>query len=248
MDDILSIINYPRFKDIIADQIRTAVENAEEGFDDHEADEDVISGDLGGQLRSRVRGRLGDIIWETRSHKLPGRGKGAPEKIFGADGVFEIKIYDVETDKLIISKGLPYQAKKNGSSQGLLDQVENLQKLSCSSVVIDYGPEGFEGIKEKDVLTAKGNLKNVSKENKKSLGDILAGDFLDCTVGRKGITYNKDARRIVDMSDRQNPKFLPLTANHLIQIVVGIDAYYLLQRERFRGVFRSRFKSFDPFE
>lgn len=245
MIDFLSAID-PTIKNVISDQIKIAVKNAESGFRDHEADEDVISGDLGGQLRTAVKGRIGNTSWETRSFKLGGRGENAPEKIFGADGVFEIKVYDDVTGELIATKGLPYQAKKNSSSQGLLKQVEKMCSMDCSSIVIDYGPEGFTGIKEKDIIEAAGKIKGVQDAKKKSLADMLSSDFLNCNIGKQKISYNRDVKRIVSLSDENEPIVIPMTTNFLTQIILvkNIDYdfedirqkvfyYSLLRRDKF---------------
>lgn len=106
----------------LRNQYRNGVRMAQRGFSSAVADEDSLTGALGQEFA-----RLDDIsvLIGRRQYtvsvnwtKLRGRGPGAPEKPYGADGIFQIEVWD-PLGKSVQRKGLPFQAKTNWKAQGL---------------------------------------------------------------------------------------------------------------------------------
>lgn len=110
--------------DSLHDRYRAGVDAAEAMFEESEADEDALTGALG-QAISMPHAQTfitGQGVYSVRVsyRKIRGRGKGAPEKALGADGIFQSIISDV-TGKQLFRKGLPFQSKKRwrGKLKGL---------------------------------------------------------------------------------------------------------------------------------
>lgn len=103
---------------VLADHYRVSIAAAVRGYADSAADEDAVTGALGQALRGEGTIRLdGKVVrWTTRYRKLRGRGRGAPEKMLGADGIFEVELEDDEGVRS--RKSLPFQAKNNSPSYG----------------------------------------------------------------------------------------------------------------------------------
>lgn len=85
---------------------------AERKFHMHAADEDSLTGGLGESLATN--GTFSITVGEkkykfvTEYYKVRGRGKGAPESIFGTDGIIQIRITNSQGINCF-NKGLPFQ-------------------------------------------------------------------------------------------------------------------------------------------
>jgi hypothetical protein len=96
------------------------VKKAEVLYEFHAADEDAVTGALGQSLAEPqpLFFQIGETAywWNTTYYKVRGRGEGAPEKAIGADGIFQLEVFD-ENNNVLIRKGLLFQSK--------IDDLEN---------------------------------------------------------------------------------------------------------------------------
>ena len=81
----------------IQNHLRNRIAHAEQGWEAGEEEEDTLTGDLGGSLRTGgwIRSIQDDIPWHWRVtyKKFRGRGVNALESETGADGIFQIEVY-----------------------------------------------------------------------------------------------------------------------------------------------------------
>ncbi len=181
--------------DHLREQFREAATKAVLDFPDQQEDEDSITGALGSVIRNNVRGRFHwkgtTYVWQSRSHKLRGRGKNAPEKHSGADGFIEIVVKDENV--IITRKLMPFQAKKmwSGTNSALNRQAAALARLfPGGGVVIDYTPEKYSCMSCEAVVAANGDRAALQASQIRDVGDVLADDFLPCKVGILGASYD----------------------------------------------------------
>lgn len=192
MRDILP----PSLVDLLRDRYLAGVADAEAAFDQHRGDEDSLTGALGQALAMRepivFTGPDGAYSVRVSYRKLRGRGPGAPEKRLGADGIFQIEVANGNGD-VVRSKGLPFQAKTNwrGKDSALLGQADIMEQVSPGGLVIDYSPAGYKACPAKAVVAAGGRRSNVDRYGvMRSLGQVLSRDFLECTIGTKGLYFD----------------------------------------------------------
>src|ERR1700689_1754658 len=92
----------------------TGVKAAEIGYEYNAADEDAVTGALGQALvthGNRIVEVDGEVFgWRATHFKVGGRGKNAPERRLGADGIFQLEVRN-RFGRLIRRKGLLFQAK-----------------------------------------------------------------------------------------------------------------------------------------
>ena len=203
----------------LRDRLYAGVTNAEIRFPYNAADEDALTGALGHSLTEPVRVFLqtadGVFQWQMISHKLRGRGRGAPEKRIGADGIFQLEVRD-ETGAILVRKGLLFQSKVDwsGSDLRLLDQTVNLVQHSSSSIVIDYTAQGYRAIAAIDVITAEGDRRLVPKNKDKRLSEILGDEFAGCTRGDRGLHWDESNEQLLIHGDERSG----LVPSHLISM------------------------------
>jgi len=181
MSTITELLKHQAVRKALAEHYRKGVTAAVNRYEDNAADEDSVTGALGQALSGDGDINLGKVAlrWKTSYRKLRGRGRGAPEKKFGADGIFEIEFED---ERGIRSrKSLPFQAKNNISSYGraeLRDQARKLGDFPGGGIVVNYRPEGYSVI-DADVVASG----SATRSNERPLSEVLSGDFLECTCG-----------------------------------------------------------------
>lgn len=190
----------------IAAQYRQAGTAAVRNYETQKADEDSLTGALGGSLAMVEGEAVVDGInytWRTRSWKVRGRGKGAPESINGADAFLEFEVIDAD-GKPLRTKVLPLQAKKvwGRKDPKLVEQVRKMQSLCGASLVVDFRPEAYFAIEGGVVLAAEGRRKSVPPDRIKPLGELLADDFLTCKIGAIGLRYDDAAQLLRDANGR----------------------------------------------
>ncbi len=203
MRDILP----PSLIEILRDRYLAGVANAEAAYDQHEADEDSLTGALGQALAMRepiiFSGSDGTYAVRVSYRKLRGRGPGAPEKTLGSDGIFQIEVAS-ESGQVIRSKGLPFQAKTNwrGKNSALYEQANAMEQASPGGLVIDYTPNGYKACTAKAVVAAGGRRSNVERYGAmRSLGQVLSRDFLDCTIGTRGLYFDPEREMYARLGD-----------------------------------------------
>lgn len=204
----------PAFAEIW-DQYQSVNPLLPEDFEDLQGDEDSITGAIATNMRKALHGDVGGVWWETRVKKLRGRGPRPPEHEFGADLIIELEVKDAD-DNLVGRKALLAQAKKGwrGADRRLLKQTQDMEDFAPgSSIVIDYGPGGCVAAVGTQVIQAGGNRRRLPPGSLRPIGDRLAGDFLECTTGRRDMYYDATRERLVLAGARGvvAPRFLPDT-------------------------------------
>ena len=194
-----------------------AVTAAEVGYEYNSADEDSVTGALGQALLAVGTQRIfmADAIWGWRTYHY--RVGAHSEKRIGADGIFQLDVFDRE-ERLLRRKGLLFQAKKNwrGADKRLLEQAQHLAHYSSSAIVIDYRGSGFKAIPVANVLKAEGNRRAVYLGGESRLAHILGDDFVRCRQGDIGMGWNPETETL-EIDGREIP---PPTLEHIIGTTV----------------------------
>jgi len=181
----------------IRDRYLAGTADAEAQYQNAAGDEDALTGSLGALISTPGRVRFAvdstsEFVVEINYRKIRGRGRGAPEKRFGADGIFQLDISSPGIGS-VFRKGLPFQSKKNwkGRDSKLVKQARLMQETVGGGIVIDYTPQGFKACRSDLVIEARGNRRTVDGGgNLRPLGQVLAHDFIDCLVGVRGLYYD----------------------------------------------------------
>lgn len=209
--------------DRIRDQYAMGIAKSEARYHMHSADEDAITGALGqsiaenGEFYTTHGGNAYEVA--ITYEKVRGRGPGAPEKIFGTDGIFQLEVKDAEGN-VLFTKGLPFQSKVewNGKSTALNRQAQKMEDTLGGGVVIDFSPDGYKACTTRDAIRASGNRRLLDETNKvTSLQDTICNDFMDCNVGRRGLHFDRDSETFL---------YNMLTTNqnmHVISTTVTIE-------------------------
>lgn len=206
------------FRDILASQYRSAIARAEQGYRHHVADEDAVTGGLGEAMRASGSVRLSDgstVTWKTAYSKLRGRGRNAPEKRLGADGVFEIELQDA--DGTMSRKSVAFQAKKNGRrnpDKRLRTQADQLSRLPGGGLVVVYTLEGYFAGDAQAYASEQGLI------SQRSLADTLASDFLACTRGSTRYYYDAAREVMVVSTPRGDLEIRKIPIRHRIRTSV----------------------------
>jgi hypothetical protein len=185
------------------------------------ADEDAITGDFCGRLSTDEwqRVAVGDERWEWRVEyqKVRGRGPGAPEKQYGADGIFLVDVFDTRTGR-ISSKGLVFQAKKGTAGRAVLEgQVRNMEeRFPGSSAVFVYDEHGFKAQSGRTVLEQ--NRAGVDEVDGEDIGTFLSERFIPCYTGLRGLYYSEENEIVYVFGERGDIDLLPLAARHRIDL------------------------------
>jgi hypothetical protein len=186
-------------KDFIRDRLIVGVADAEALFEYSRADEDALTGALGQSIsrKETIRVQTDGQAYEVRTYykKIRGREPGAPEKTTGADGIFQIEVIG-PNQKPVWTKGLPFQAKKQwtGTDSRLVSQARDMTGKAGQGLVIDYSSEGYKACSASAVIDHGGRAQALSESGSfRPLGQVLGNDFLDCTIGVEGLTYDPQA-------------------------------------------------------
>lgn len=194
MTAITDLLNNDVVRRVLAKHYRAGIAEAVEAYEESAADEDAVTGALGQALHGQGAIVLDDKIvgWKTRYRKLRGRGKNAPEKRFGADGIFEVEL---EQDGILSRKSLPFQAKNDAAGYGsadLMDQASKLAKFPGGGIVVNYRPDGYSAVDAKSVAN-----RDASRHTERSLGDMLSDEFLACKCGSTAYFFEPALKGIV---------------------------------------------------
>lgn len=181
----------------IRERYYAAVTAAELGFQYNAGDEDALTGALGQALLTPptiVSDDVGNsFVFAIYHFKIRGRGRGAPEKKLGADGVFQIEVSDTN-GKLLRRKGLLFQSKKRWESKGkdtlLSDQASRLAGTPGRGIVVDFDDKGYSTCPCEAAAKAEGNHHRMDKSDFSRLAATLGNDFLECNIGVEGLFYD----------------------------------------------------------
>jgi hypothetical protein len=179
---------------LIRDRYLAGVSDAQAKYPFSAGDEDSLTGALGNSISMPSQMIFGDgqrqYEYQIFYHKIRGRGPRAPEKLLGADGIFQI---DVNDERGRRRKGLPFQAKKGWRSadSNLLGQSRQMIETAGDGIVIDYRQDQYGACRAEDVVQHQANRRSIDRARKvRPLGQMLADDFLDCTIGRPGLFFD----------------------------------------------------------
>jgi len=215
-------------KQEIAAHIQRAICHAEAGWDAAHDEEDTLTGELGGALRTDGFVKCeSDSSWSYKLSykKLRGRGPHAPEKVTGADGLFQIEVQHPGASSE--TKGFLFQAKKReASSRGdLVSQVDDLEKLAPGgSAVIEYSQEGFRAQTGREFQTERKQKPSRIPHPSCALAVFLGEHFLSCKIGIRGLYFDAvRGQMVVPQSDGRNLLFMVSVAHRLSLNVVQND-------------------------
>lgn len=188
----------PQLLRILRDRYLGGVADAEAKFTMSKSDEDALTGALGQSISMAqpLGFRVDNHYFEVKIsyEKIRGRGPEAPEKKFGTDGIFQIEIFDA-SGRIARQKALPFQAKTGWlrKNTALSKQAALLVSKLKSGIVVDYSENGYVACSADYVAKVDGRRKDVETAGLlRPLGQILAHDFLDCTMGEVGLFYDSD--------------------------------------------------------
>ncbi len=187
--------------DILRDRYLAGVADAEALFDAGVADEDSLTGALGQAIAKPIPYEFFDggdaysvkIMWK----KIRGRGPNAPERLYGADGLFQILVSDAN-GSVIRSKGLPFQSKTNwhGRSAEVARQSRDIESSLGGGIVLNFKETGYEACTTAAAVESSGNRRQLERAQlMKPLGQMLGNDFLNCTIGQIGLYFDPEDER-----------------------------------------------------
>ncbi|MGO8787249.1 MAG: hypothetical protein ACLQVL_07680 [Terriglobia bacterium] len=210
--------------DSIQQHLRSAGESAVSGWERNSEEEDSLTGDLGRLLctGSRVLVSVNGQTWEWRVSykKFRGRGDGAFESKYGADGIIQI---EVTLRGQTFFKGLLFQAKKGQTPRGseLREQVVKIEQIAPGgSGVVLFRPTGYLGIKGTEYLHSDEGVVGPVVNKMQSLASFLE-DFLACKNGLRGMYFEAVRERLVLPTLDGEIKAIPLKVQHRIKIEVA---------------------------
>jgi len=183
---------------LIGDHIKAGVSDAESKFALNEEDEDSITGALGQAISTAhpivLTTAQGKFTYEITSRKLRGRGPDAPEKRLGADAIFQIEVF--RQGQRVFRKGLPFQAKNGGGFQNseVIKQAGDLHRTTGTGIIVRFSKDGYTAINASEIVFSdQANAVATPQIIPTKLGSVLGNDFLNCRVGKIGLTYDSEA-------------------------------------------------------
>jgi hypothetical protein len=179
----------------IRDRYLAGVADAEAKFRFSRGSEDSLTGALGSAISMAapvVVGTGSDAYqYQVYYQRVRGQGPHAPERSYGADGIFQIDVRNRE-GKVTRRKGLPFQAKVGRSSpKRLLSQAQSMIHTAGQGLIVKYSSTGYKAISADVVVEHRGRMRSI-RPAERSLGQVLGNEFLDCTAGVQGLYYNPD--------------------------------------------------------
>ncbi len=190
---MIDVIPGPVFH-AVQEHLLRAANRGEEGWEGGSEEEDTLTGDLCGQLRTgwkrpvTVNGER--WRWRVQYKKFRGRGRGALEKPIGADGIVQVEVHRPPI-RVTVYKGVLFQAKKGriGHGKGLIEQVRRMENIAPrSSTIFEYRPDGYRAVAGVRYLASVES--GLAPNQLESLGPFLAETFLPCKIGIRGVYYD----------------------------------------------------------
>lgn len=178
-------------KDHFKDEIRSAVQS----YRFNEADEDSLTGALGQALSTPERViTVADKVrysFSVESHKILGKGPGTPEKRTGADGIFQVRLW--EGEQLLFHKGLPFQSKKKilYRQSAVMKQAQQMYKTSKSGLVLRFDSKGYDAADVRRMLDTNEDEDLQTTKGFVQLHEALGEWFLKCHIGRMGLSFDR---------------------------------------------------------
>lgn len=197
---MLDIIPTMVFGEVQA-HLRERSREAQSGWESASDEEDALTGDFCGSLRTEWReARAADERWrwKVQYKKFRGRGEGALGKHIGADGVVQIAVHT--PGGVVVSKGVLFQAKKvRGSSRSdLREQVEKMEGLAPGgSAVFEFGPDGYHAASGSAIISEMNARPARIPHPRNPIGEYLADQFLPCASGLRGMYYDAVRQNLI---------------------------------------------------
>ncbi len=229
------ILPEPLF-DAVQRHLRERAIAAHAGWDSASEDEDALTGDFCGALRSswtEVRTDTGAWRWRVWYKKFRGRGAKAFEKDAGADGIVQVEVHGSNGE--IATKGVLFQAKKDrGSSRSdLLGQVRKMEALAPNgSAVFEFGPDAYRAAASSIVLAELEARPHRIPHPQDDIGEYLAGQFLPCKSGLRGMYYDA-VRKILVVPSNGAVRVIPLSLRHRVRFDLVHESQFVGAEERF---------------
>ncbi len=218
------VIPEPIFE-AIQKHLRTVGDIAHTAWPAANAEEDTLTGDFCGRLRTepqRIRINGGEQWeWSIRYKKFRGRGKDAFESTRGADGIIAIEA-SANGEKFY--KGLLFQAKKGKLrvDAETTEQVRKMENLAHGgSALFEYREDGYSAVPGNVFLESGPDRRILIQENEHPLGSFLGDEFLPCSRGLRGMYY--DAVRellLVPIIGTNDVHAMPVELHHRLRIDV----------------------------
>ena len=194
----------------IARYIERACKKGENGFQNAYEDEDTITGDFLGSLRSDWKSfsnNRGRWRWKIEYKKFRGRGKNAFESSTGSDGIIQITALNRNRNE-VVRKGLLFQAKKNDYfDPKLYDQCSNMEKIARNgSAIFIYKQNKYEFLTSSDFLEGEYDM------------DLLCfslKEFLRCKHGLINLYWDFESNVLHLVDGRE---ISPTDINHILEI------------------------------
>lgn len=210
----------------IQEHLRERTAHAELGWEAGADEEDTLTGDFCGSLRTRgwIESTEDRVHWQWRVtyKKFRGRGHGASEKETGADGVFQVEVRPGDTS-VIVPKGVLFQAKKyRGSGRSdLIDQVEEMERTAPGgSAVFEFGPNGYRGASGRDILETRELSPTKIPHPEERLGSYLADRFMPCEAGLRGMYYDAVRGNLIVPLEQGGVKLVNVSLGHRVAVQV----------------------------
>ena len=184
----------------ISEHVDKAVRHAESGYSSAQEEEDTITGELGGALRTKGVQLVnvtdpevsGTWRWSISYSKFRSKAEGATESIVGADGILEIQVGSPQRDQ---QKSALFQAKNTQKRDPkLVEQCARMSVWREASFVLNYTANGYNVYSLDDILLYRGSIADVP--NSTRLAPWIIDTFIACQVGHPDLYYDKDERRL----------------------------------------------------
>jgi hypothetical protein len=198
---------------LLRDRYLAGVADATVHYGQHRADEDAVTGALGQAIAMTpiaYTGPEGSFQVEVRYDKIRGRGPNAPEKVFGTDGIFQIRVSNLD-GSVARQKALPFQAKKEwtGTDPKMPSQCNEMLDHFGGGLIIDFTDGSYEACNADTARAADYNRRFLHERRlMKDLGHLLADDFLDCAIGIRDLYFDPDEETF--SSARPTARLVPL--------------------------------------
>lgn len=186
----------------ISDHYLAGVSRAELGYAYNADEEDAVTGALGQALLTPAPIIISQngitYSFQTTHRKLRSKGRNVPEKKFGADGIFQLDVFD-ERGRPLRRKGLLFQCKKHWTrtNQGLLEQTRKMSTYSLDAIVIDFRQDGYRAVSASEVIRAGGDRHKVRHGANLPLSKVLGVDFVECRRGEVGLYWDAEAEALI---------------------------------------------------
>ena len=206
----------------IAIRIKEGVAETLAEFDSGEEDEDVFTGHLGARLTTRDRKLYvpdaevpGVWTWSIRYRKFRGRGKGATEKVVGADGILELSLDSFGRKQ---TKSLLFQSKMGGSyDKRLVEQCAKLSTWREASAVFIYSPDQLGAMSIDRVLRERGDLGGATGM---PLDKFINDVFVTCDIGDTDLRYASEKKELIWRTVNDETVAAKFNVRHRIRVDV----------------------------